>query len=217
MVGNEGHVLALDISSQMLFIAEERATSLYLQDVIEFKEGDTETIDLPPLAFDEALCRFGLMFLPNIKAGLSNIHNSLVPGGCFAVAVWATPGKVPFISMPLEIISKQTKSPSPPVNSSGPFSLSDQNYLKDSFIRSGFRDVIIEKQEMIFKFDSAEIFTNFVYETASPVQAVLANQPEEKRKEILNAVTETVVDKYSNKSSGSLSLNKEVICIIGKR
>lgn len=216
-VGNEGHVLALDISSQMLSIAKERATSLNLQDVIEFKEGDAETIDLPPLAFDAALCRFGLMFLPNIKTGLSNIHNSLVHGGCFAAAVWATPDKVPFISLPLEIISKQTKITSPPVNSPGPFSLSDQNFLKDSFSRSGFRDVITEKQEMIFNFDSAEIFTNFVYETASPVQAALANQPEEKRKGILNAVTETVADKYSNKGSGSLTLNNELICVVGKR
>jgi ubiquinone/menaquinone biosynthesis C-methylase UbiE len=42
--------------------------------VIEFKEGDTETIDLPSSTFDAALCRWGLMSLPDIKAGLSNIY-----------------------------------------------------------------------------------------------------------------------------------------------
>jgi ubiquinone/menaquinone biosynthesis C-methylase UbiE len=50
IVGSDrnGHVLATDISPQMLSIARQRAASLDLLDVIEFKEGDAETIDLPP-------------------------------------------------------------------------------------------------------------------------------------------------------------------------
>ena len=36
----------------MLSFAKQRVISLGLQDVIEFKEGDAETIDLPPSAFD---------------------------------------------------------------------------------------------------------------------------------------------------------------------
>ena len=51
-VGKSGHVLATDISPQMLSFAKQRAISLGLQDVIEFKEGDAETIDLPPSTFD---------------------------------------------------------------------------------------------------------------------------------------------------------------------
>jgi ubiquinone/menaquinone biosynthesis C-methylase UbiE len=73
-IGNNGHILATDISPQMLSVAKQRATSLGLQNVIEFKEGDTETIDLPSSTFDAALCRWGLMSLPDIKAGLSNIY-----------------------------------------------------------------------------------------------------------------------------------------------
>jgi ubiquinone/menaquinone biosynthesis C-methylase UbiE len=54
-VGNGGHVLATDISSQMLSIAKQRAISLGLQDVIEFKEGDSETIDLPNSTFNASV------------------------------------------------------------------------------------------------------------------------------------------------------------------
>jgi enediyne biosynthesis protein CalE5 len=72
-VGNSGHVLATDISSQMLSIAKQRAISFGLQQVIEFKEGDAEIIDLSTSTFDAALCRFGLMFLPDLRTGLSNI------------------------------------------------------------------------------------------------------------------------------------------------
>ncbi|HYZ58396.1 MAG TPA: methyltransferase domain-containing protein [Nitrososphaeraceae archaeon] len=93
-VGNSGHILATDISSQMLSVAKQRAVSLGLQDVIEFKEGDVETIDLPSSTFDAVLCRWGLMFLPDHKAGLSNIYRSLIEGGQFAAAVWASPDQI---------------------------------------------------------------------------------------------------------------------------
>ena len=66
-VGKNGHILATDISPQMLSVAKQRAISLGLQNVIKFKEGDIETLDLPSSAFDAALCRFGLMFLPDLK------------------------------------------------------------------------------------------------------------------------------------------------------
>ena len=35
--------------------------------MIEFKEGDAETIDLPPSTFDAALCRFGLMLFKTLR------------------------------------------------------------------------------------------------------------------------------------------------------
>jgi ubiquinone/menaquinone biosynthesis C-methylase UbiE len=54
-VGDSGHVLATDISSQMLSIAKQRAISLGLERVIEFKVGDAEAIDLPASTFDAAL------------------------------------------------------------------------------------------------------------------------------------------------------------------
>lgn len=86
-VGNEGYVLATDLSPQMLSIAKERAKSLNLDNIMEFKEGDAETISLQPSIFDAALCRWGLMFLPNLELGITNIYKSIVDGGRFAAAV----------------------------------------------------------------------------------------------------------------------------------
>ncbi len=45
-VGIKGHVLATDISPQMLKIAKQRAVSFGLQNIIEFKEIDAERIDM---------------------------------------------------------------------------------------------------------------------------------------------------------------------------
>jgi hypothetical protein len=66
-------------------ILQQNKELSFLQDVVEFKERDAETIDLPPSAFDAAFYRWGLMFLPDLRVGLSNIYGSLVHGGHFAV------------------------------------------------------------------------------------------------------------------------------------
>lgn len=214
--GGIGHVLATDISPQMLSIARQRAASLGLQDVIEFKEGDAETIDLPTSTFNAVLCRFGLMFLPDLKTGLSNIRRLLVPGGRLAAAVWASPDKVPFITLALNTVLKETNSPQPPPGIPGPFSLSNENILKDSFVKSRFTDITIDKINVVFNFDSAEDYTSFVHGTAAPIRAILANETPERREEVLKAVTQSV-RKYADNSTGKVTLNNEAICLVGRK
>jgi len=215
-VGNGGHVLATDISPQMLSIARQRATSLGLQEVIEFKEGDAETIDLPSSTFNAVLCRFGLMFLPDLKEGLSNIYRSLVHGGSFAATVWASPDKVPFIVLALNTVMKETNSPQPPPGIPGPFSLCDENILMDSFVNSRFTDINVDRINVVFNLDSAEDYTSFIHETAAPIRAMLANETPERREEVLKVVTQSV-RKYADNSNGTVKLSNEAICIVGRK
>jgi ubiquinone/menaquinone biosynthesis C-methylase UbiE len=219
-VGDSGRVLATDISPQMLSFARQRAASPGLQDIIEFQEGDAETIDFSPSTFDAALCRWGLMFLPDLKAGLSNIHRSLVDGGRLAAAVWASPDKVPFIALALNTVMKAINTSPPPPGTPGPFSLSDENLLKNSLIESGFKDVTVERMNISFDLDSAEGYANFVYGTAAPVRAMLANVTPERRAEILKAVAQAArkyADNNTNTNTGTLKLSNETICIAGRK
>jgi ubiquinone/menaquinone biosynthesis C-methylase UbiE len=215
-VGSNGHVLATDISPQMLSNAKRRAISLGLQNVIEFKEGDTETMDLPASTFDAALCRFGLMFLPDLKGGLSNIFRSLVEGGHFAAAVWASPDQDTLIATTMNTVMKETNSLPPPQGTPGPFSLSDENSLKNSFMMSGFKDITVERMHVSFDFDSPDDFTTFAVETAGPLQKMLANQIEERKKEILKAITEAA-KKYADNNTGQVSFKNEAILIVGEK
>ena len=151
-VGNTGQVLATDISSEMLSIAKQRAINAGLQRVIAFKQGDTGTIELPNSTFDAALCRFGLMFLPDLDNALLNIYGSLVNGGRFAAAVWASPEKDSLFTSTMNTVMKETRTSPPPAGVPGPFSLSDESLLRNYFINSGFKDVTIEKNERDLRF-----------------------------------------------------------------
>lgn len=213
-VGKTGEILTIDISPQMLSFAKQRAISLGLQDVVEFKEGDAETIDLPSSTFDAALCRWGLMFFLDPKAGLSNIYRSLVKGGHFAAAVWATPDKVPFISVPMNIVLKETNSP--PQRTLGPFSMSDQNNLKKFYEESGFMHHIIERINVVSDFDSTDDFTAFTIDHGGPaLQKILAGETNERREQILKAISKGS-EKYAD-STGKVRFENEAILIVGKK
>lgn len=215
-VGNgNGHVLATDISPQMLSIARQRAASLGLQDAIEFKEGDAETISLPDSAFDAVLCRWGLMFLPDLGEGLSNIYSSLVNGGYLAAAVWASPDKVPFLSVSMKTVVKETGKPMPPSGTPGPFKLADQSIITDALSKCGFKDIVVERINVIFTFSSPEEYTQFNQAIAAPINAMLADQSQERKEEIWKAVTESA-SSYVD-ATGNVKLDNESICICAKK
>jgi ubiquinone/menaquinone biosynthesis C-methylase UbiE len=215
--GGSGYVLATDISPQMLSIAKQRAISLGLQYVMKFREGDAETISLPASTFDAVLCRWGLMFLPDLKAGLSNIYRSLVEGGRLAAAVWGLPEKVPFLSVVMNTVSKETRKPLPSSKGvPGPFSLTDEQLLKDALLESGFKDVSTESVNVTFTFGSPQDYTRFEQAIAAPIHAMLVNESQERKEEIWDAVTESA-RKYADNSTGSVKLNNESICVSGTR
>jgi enediyne biosynthesis protein CalE5 len=201
----------------MLSIARQRAASLGLQDVIEFKEGDAEIIDLLPSMFDAALCRWGLMLFPDPKAGLSNINKSLVNGGHFAAAVWSSPDKVPFLFVPMNSILEETNSPPPPPEAPGPFTFSNENTLRNLYLASGFRNPAIERMNVIFDFDSPDDFTTFTVEHGGPaLQKLIAGQTNERTKEILKVISKSA-GKYADDTTGKVRFENETILIVGSK
>lgn len=214
-VGNTGQVLATDISSEMLSIAKQRAVNAGLQHMVVFKQGDTGTIELPNSSFDAALCRFGLMFLPDLDAALLNIYGSLVNGGRFAAAVWASPEKDGLFASTMNTVVKETHTSPPPEGSPGPFSLSDESLLRNYFVNTGFKDVTIERMNVTFDFESSEAYASFVYETAGPLQEMLSNESSERRQKILRAVTESA-RKFAD-NTGTVKFSNDAICIVGNK
>ena len=115
----------------------------------------------------------GFEYILRSNAGLSNIYRSLKEGGHFASAVWASPGQDTLSATTMNIVIKETNSEPPAPGSPGPFSLSDENNLKNSFITSGFKDLVTERMIVSFDFESPDDFTDFITKTAGPLQKML--------------------------------------------
>ena len=143
-VGPNGSVVATDLSPAMLVLARQEAARLGLRNV-EFHEMDAEEPGLPAQSFAAALCRWALMFLPQLVVALTRLRELLVPQGRFAAAVWARPEKVPFTSVPMGVTTRVLQSVSPPAGAPGTFSLADEEVLRRAFTHAGFAEVAIER------------------------------------------------------------------------
>jgi ubiquinone/menaquinone biosynthesis C-methylase UbiE len=211
-VGNSGYVLATDISPEMLAIGKERARRNGSNN-IKFKEGDAATVPLPSSYFDAALCRWGLMFLPNLSGALENIRKSLISGGKFAAAVWAEPEKVPQLNIAMSIVRKYLQLPLPSTEIPGAFSLADLNKLQNFLLQAGFRHVESENIQVTFEFDSAQDYVKFTQDIAAPVNMMMANETTEKKEELWNIITERVNSQFT-KSNGHIIMENEAICVV---
>jgi ubiquinone/menaquinone biosynthesis C-methylase UbiE len=216
VVGVNGHILATDLSTQMLAIAKQRAASMGLRDIIEFRENDAENLDLANSSFDAALCRWGLMLFPNLDAALSKIHNSLRSGGRFAAAVWADAPKVPIISLATRIISKQIQMSAPPPGTPNPFSLADTNKLENSLANAGFKDMHIETVIVTFGFASGEDYCRYCQAVSASARIALSKETEERKEDIWRKVAEEVAKNYGT-GDGYIRMNNESIFVVGTR
>lgn len=209
-----GRVVATDQAPQMLAIGQERAAELGLQN-IEFHEMDAEALDLPPSSFDAVLCRWGLMFLPNLATALEQMYRLLASGGRLAAAVWSTPPNVPLISIAMGTVRQLLQAPPPPSGVPGPFSLADATVLEQALARAGFSQIHSERLTVTFEWASAEDYTRFQQAIAAPITAMLADQPAERQASVWGAVTDAA--RQHATAGGAVRLANEVICVAARR
>ena len=210
-VGPEGRVVAVDQSGEMLEIAMRRAREQGLTNV-DFIESDTEKLDLPHYTFNSVLCRWGLMFLPNLVDALGRMQRLLVPGGKLAGAVWSEPGRVPSIALAMQVVREALQAPAPPAGAPGPFNLADPEVLEDIVIEAGFVEFHSEPVSVVFETASAEMYTQFTKDVAAPITAMLAEHPPQVQEEVWSQVTEAA--RRFETPEGTIRMENEAICFI---
>jgi ubiquinone/menaquinone biosynthesis C-methylase UbiE len=223
---NIGHVLAIDISSQMLTVAKQRAATLGFQEIIEFRESDAEVLALPCSSFDAVLCRWGLMFMPNLNKALSNAFRALKSCGRFVCTVWAETSKVPFGSIPMSIVMRELNVPPPPPGTPGPFALADINILRAALSHTGFTDIKHERLNVTFEFATVEDYINYTKAVSAPIKNMLGKESVKRQEEIWDIVRQQVRSNYSTDTGGdnddtatnqSVKMDNECICTTAKK
>jgi ubiquinone/menaquinone biosynthesis C-methylase UbiE len=170
-----GRVLAVDLSQSRLATARRRAKEQGLENLIEFIESDIEIMELPSSKFNAILSKWGLMFFAHLERLLSRIFHALLPdrGGVFVAAVWSIPEKVPSMKIPSLVLDRLQVPPLP--TAVNPFRLSDISVLSKLLIEAGFEDVKTEAIPVTYRFDSAEDYFDFAYETSGSFKGRITN------------------------------------------
>jgi ubiquinone/menaquinone biosynthesis C-methylase UbiE len=209
-VGANGLVIATDQSTAMLDLARERVATLGLPNV-RFVETDAESLAVNERDFNAAICRWGLMFVPNLDAASRRIAQLLVAGGIFATSVWGPAEKVPMIAAGDEQVRALANLPAPPPGAPSPLKLADTRPLERALANAGFKDIRVEPINVRFKFDSPEAFTEQRRAMSTPFRTMLEKQTPELQRKIVEALNDAA-RKYAD-ASGKVSMDNQAICI----
>ncbi|KAJ3160256.1 camp-dependent protein kinase catalytic subunit [Geranomyces variabilis] len=81
-IGPTGHVTAIDISSNMLAVAKEKAAGLGLTNIVFLKvDAKDMATAFPQYSFDHVLCSAGMVFTDDLPTVFSDCYNFLKIGG----------------------------------------------------------------------------------------------------------------------------------------
>jgi enediyne biosynthesis protein CalE5 len=188
--GSSGRVVATDQSEGMLAIARSRAASLGITNV-EFRATDGEKLALAERDFDAIVCRWGLMFMPDVATAINGMRDRLVPGGWLATAVWSTADKVPIIGIGQEVVRRLANLPPPPPDALEPTRLADPSRLIGILKQARLTEITVERIPVTFEYESAASFTQFRYEVSAPFRALVNQLAPELRQRIFDGITES--------------------------
>ena len=146
-VGPGGHVLAIDISSEMIALAGRRADRAPRKFQVE--EGSAERIPAGDASIDVILASLSLMYVIDRLAAAREMARVLRPGGCLVASVWAGPELCDIVNF------QQTAgqfAPPPPVPGVGPGALAAPQAFLEGLSRVGI-DARVESEVLGFDFD----------------------------------------------------------------
>ncbi len=209
-----GHVIATDLSSEMLALGRKRVAELGLQN-IDFREMDAEALTFPEKSFDVILSRLGLMFLSDVQGALERMRKLLLPGGRLVAVVWGAPQKVPFARLPMEVAMRELQLPPPAPGMPGVFSLSNADHLERILTGAGFAQVQIEPTMLTIEMASAEDYIRFQQAILASFNTMLAKYSAEQQAKVWQAILEAA-RKYTL-PDGTFRTENELLLASGRR
>ena len=173
-VGPEGRVVASDISEKILGLAAENAARAGYQTVTTHL-ADAERLDLDADSFDAAVCRLGLMFLPDPAAGLAQIRHALKPGARFCSMVFAGPDQNPCLRILMMTAMRHAGlPPRDPFQPGGLVSLGRPGAIDTLFQEAGFSAVATTRMDAPFRMPTTQHYLAFIRDAAGPILQILA-------------------------------------------
>jgi SAM-dependent methyltransferase len=143
-VGATGHVEGVDVSHEMLALAQRRAAAAGLTN-IRFTRSDASNDDLGVGAFDLLFSRFGVMFFDDPTAAFAHVRASLRSPGRLAFVCWRDLAANPWFSVPyFSVRDFAPPQPKMAAHAPGPMAFADADYLRTILETAGFANVAIE-------------------------------------------------------------------------
>jgi len=209
----KGRVTGSDLSENMVEIANEHAKQRGITNY-QSEVCDASNMPFENNFFDHIICRFGIMFFPDIEGSLREMTRVLKPGGRLIVTVWAGPELNPFLTLLAMTVIEKLKLPKPPPKAPGLFRFAQPGLTNQLIIDAGLDNVTETNIIGEAVFDSAKQYWEVFSDVAGPIMQALNSVPQE----VVEDVKETVLSKAENFiRDGKMYANWEAILSTGMK
>jgi ubiquinone/menaquinone biosynthesis C-methylase UbiE len=175
-VGENGYVLATDISTRILELAQHNASAEGFSQV-ETRVADAQSLALDGANFDAAVCRLGLMFCSDPLAALNGARVALKPGARISALVFSGPQNNPCLAIMTRAALKhaglaaESQSPFAPGTL---MSLGKPGLFAHLLNDTSFVDINVQAVSAPFRLPSSRHYIDFVRSAGSPIMQILA-------------------------------------------
>jgi SAM-dependent methyltransferase len=190
-VAPAGRVILSDRSPAMVAAAARRAAALGIGNA-EARALDMESIDLPSASVDAALCRCGLMLVPDPGRALAEVRRVLRPGGRVAAVVWAGAEHNPWATALWDAVEGVTDLPAAVPGGPGMFALADPARLRELAEAAGLDVVEMAEQDVEFAHPDFETYWRVQSSLNGSLARTLVEMDEDGRAAVTAAVRAAV-------------------------
>ena len=138
-VGPEGRVVGVDVSPDLMALAQERLAG---RANVELIEADAARHPFAAGSFDALYSRFGAMFFDDPRAAFANLHRALKPGAPAVFVAWRDISRNQWASVPMTFAAEALPGARPAgAPGPGPFAWAEPATYRPVLEGAGFRDV----------------------------------------------------------------------------
>ena len=212
-VGAQGHVTALDLSSDLLEIAAQRAGARGLQNFTT-QQADAHSLPFPDAGFDLATSRFGVMFFRDPDQAFHELLRVLRPGARACFLAWGSFDQ-PYWQTMMGVVHRHVGGPLLAEDGPNPFRFAEPGSLSALMRAAGFRDVEEETRPLPWTWPgSVEEVWEQARGVAVPFRPMLDRVPGDKWPQI-NAEVHDAVRRYSD--GEKIAFGASVVLASGKK
>jgi SAM-dependent methyltransferase len=214
-VGENGRVVAVDISEPMLGAARQRVSESGMHNVT-LVLGDAQVLALEQAAFDIATSRMGVMFFADPVAAFRNIGGALRSGGRLVFACWAPIAENRHWLISYDIALRHLGPPAPSLdNEPGPLAFRDPDYIRRVLTAAGFADITIERAHPTIICGSPEEEARQALIMGPTARLIEAKKPDEATR---NLVAEEIAAAFvAEASAGPIRLPATIFLVAAQR
>jgi ubiquinone/menaquinone biosynthesis C-methylase UbiE len=209
----KGQVTGSDLSENMVKIANEHAQARGIKNY-HSQQVDATKMSFADNSFDHIICRFGIMFFPDIKTGLQEMTRVLKPGGKLSVAVWASPELNSFLTLIGSTVIEKLNLPRPTTDAPGIFRCAQPGMTSQLLTSAGLSEVVEYNVAGEATYESSENYWEVSADVAGPIMDALKKSP----RAVIDEVKEEVLRKAENLlKNGKVAASWEAIIATGSK